>query len=76
MNKPVYWLSPLGGFDDFGLPYDLEEGGIMYGAKTSQGPWANMTEASFRRYGTGRLGPGFGQQYQMQADGRWLKIAG
>lgn len=76
MSKPVYWLSPLGGFDDFGLPYDLEEGGIMYDAKTSQGPWANMTEASFRRYGVGRLGPGFGQQYQMQADGRWLKIAG
>lgn len=76
MSKPVYWISPLGGFDDFGLPYDLEEGGIMYDAKTVHGPWANMTEASFRKNGVGRLGPDLGQQYQMQADGRWLKISG
>lgn len=74
--KTVYWLSPLGGFDDFDRPYDLKEGGIMYDAKTRRGPWANMSEESFQEHGYGRLGPGFGQKYQMQADGRWLKIEG
>jgi hypothetical protein len=72
----VYWLSPLGGFDDFDSPYDLKPGGIMYDARTKHGPWANMTEDSFQVHGAGRLGPGYGQKYQMQEDGRWLKIAG
>lgn len=76
MSSPVYWLSPLGGFDDFGVPYDLEPGGIMYDAKTRHGPWANMTPSSFHLEGCGRLGPGFGQKYQLQPDKRWLKIEG
>lgn len=74
--EQVYWLSPLGGFDDFDVPYDLTPGSVMYDAKTKMGPWANMTEQSFKQYGVGKLGTGFGQKYQLQENGRWLKIAG
>ena len=72
----TYWLSPLGGFDDFDSPYDLHIGGVMYDAKTKHGPWANMTEASWNVHGVGKLGPSLGQKYERQADGRLLKVAG
>ena len=76
MENSKYWLSPLSGFDDFDDPYLLEEGGVMYDAKTTHGPWANMTEKSYQQHGTGRLGLGFGQKYAYQKDGKWLKVAG
>jgi hypothetical protein len=76
-KEAVYWLSPLGGYDDFGQPYTLTKGGIMYDAKTSKGPWANMTHESWLNHrATEKLGTGFGQKYERQADGRWLKIEG
>lgn len=70
--KKVWWLSSLGDKDDFGLPF----GEFMYDAKTTDGPWANMSEASWEKHGIGRLGPGYGQKYEKQANGRWLKIGG
>jgi hypothetical protein len=70
--KQVYWLSPLGDTDDFGVPYK----DVMYDAKTRMGPWANMTEESFKQHGYGKLGLGVGQKYAKQTDGRWLKVAG
>lgn len=70
-----YWLSPLGDVDDFGEPYDLNVGGVMYDAVTWQGPWANMAQTSFNRHGV-QVGLGFGQKYELQADGKWLKVAG
>jgi hypothetical protein len=42
---------------------------------TIRGPWAIMTLESFKLYGLG-LGLGVGQKYQLQDDGRWLKVAG
>jgi hypothetical protein len=69
-------MSPLGGFDDFGDSYDLEPGGVMYDGETDMGPWANMTEKSWKKFGTGKLGLGHGQKYVMQEDGRWLKVEG
>ena len=71
-ERKVYWLSPLGDFDDFDSPY----GDVMYDGKTRMGPWANMTEDSWKRYGVGRLGTGFGQKYEKQPDGKWLKVEG
>lgn len=68
----VYWLGKLTKFDDFGLPYK----DIMIDGRTIRGPWANMTEQSWRVHGVGRLGTGYGQKYKKQADGRWLKIEG
>ena len=71
-KEPVYWLSPLDELDDFGQPF----GDIMYDGKTRQGPWANMSEVSWKMFGAGRLGTGYGQKYRKQSDGRWLKIEG
>jgi hypothetical protein len=70
--NPVYWLSPLGDKDDFGDTFDVE----MIDGKTRGGPWANMTPASWKRYGIGRLGMGYGQRYKKQPNGRWLKVEG
>jgi hypothetical protein len=67
-----YWMSPLGDTDDFGDKYDK----VMYDGKTKMGPWANMTETSYKQFGIGRLGLGYGQKYEKQADGRWMKVEG
>lgn len=73
-KEPQYWLSPLGKADDFGIPYKDE----MIDGKTNSrfGAWANMTPESWRVYGVGQLGTGYGQRYKKQADGRWLKVGG
>jgi hypothetical protein len=71
-DNAVYWLSPLADVDDFGRPYR----GVMIDGATKQGPWANMSEASWLVNGLGRLGVGYGQKYKKQADGRWLKVEG
>lgn len=42
---------------------------------TTMGPWGNMCPACHKRLGRG-LGTGKGQQYEKQADGRWLKTGG
>ena len=70
--KQVYWLSPLGDIDDFGDRYEDE----MIDGKTNMGPWANMTAQSWATHGIGRLGQGYGQRYNKQSDGRWLKVEG
>ena len=67
----VYWLSPVGGFDDFGMPIS---DCIIDGATTS-GPWGIMTPSSHRMHGRG-LGLGKGQRYEKQDDGKWLKVEG
>lgn len=74
MSKQVFWCGPLGDTDDFGRPYGTE----MIDGKTRHGPWANMSAESWKiESGTGgRLGTGFGQRYEKQADGRWLKVEG
>lgn len=72
MTKKVYWIGPLGTHDDFGAPYTNE----MFDAKTSQGPWANMTRESWEKYrATPELGPGKGQRYEREGD-RWVKVEG
>jgi hypothetical protein len=71
-DNAVYWISPLGPRDDFGMPY----GDVMYDAKIKTGPWANMAEQSWHVFGSGKLGTGYGQKYKKQADSRWLKVDG
>jgi hypothetical protein len=73
-DTAVYWISPLGDKDDFGVPYGDE----MIDGRTRHGPWANMTPSSWAFEGGtgGRLGPGMGQRYKKQDDGRWLKVEG
>jgi len=48
--------------DDFGTPFTMKEGEVVYDAKTVYGPWAMMTEQNFRNVGVG-LGTGLGQKY-------------
>lgn len=62
--------------DDFGDPFTFKEGELVYDAATLQGPWATMTAANYRLYGTGQLGLGKGQCYKRQANGQLHKIAG
>jgi hypothetical protein len=71
-DNSVYWVSPLGIKDDFGELYK----DVMYDGRTNSGPWANMAAQSWRIYGVGKLGTGYGQKYKKQADGRWLKVEG
>jgi hypothetical protein len=73
-EAPVYWLSPVGATDDFNEAI----GDVIYDARTIHGPWALMSPASFQLHGgtSGRLGVGYGQRYDRQADGRWLKVEG
>jgi hypothetical protein len=74
VEEPVYWLSPVGEFDDFGNPIE----NIIIDGRTKQGPWALMSEGSWMIHGGtgGRLGTGLGQKYHRQVDGRWLKVEG
>ena len=71
-DKKVYWAGDIGPADDFGKPYDK----LMIDGRTKQGPWANMNEHSWRVHGVGKFGTGYGQLYEKQPDGRWLKIKG
>jgi hypothetical protein len=70
-NK-IYWRGPMHRTDHFGIPYR----NTMIEGRTKMGPWANMTEESWRHFGVGQLGDNLGQKYQRQTDGRWLKIEG
>jgi hypothetical protein len=59
--------------DDFGQPIRREEGEALYDAKTSGGPWALMTEASWKYHrASARLGIGRGQKY-VYKDGKYQK---
>lgn len=71
-----YWCGPVPEKDDFGCPIKHEVGGVFYDAKTDSGPWAIMAPCSWAFDGYGKLGLGFGQKYEMQQDGRWLKVEG
>lgn len=45
--------------------------GVMYDGRTIQGPWANMCQGCFTKYGVG-LGVGRGQKYVL-VNGKWEK---
>lgn len=70
-KAPKYWMSGLEPADDFGIPIT----DTFYDGKTALGPWAIMTPRSWRQY-CGKVGTGYGQKYEKQADGRWLKTEG
>lgn len=62
--------------DDFKMPFGHYEGEVVYDAKTKMGPWATMTEVSFKTHALGKLGTGFGQKYVRNAAGELHKVEG
>lgn len=72
MTNPVYWASPLNGCDVCCADFP---GGIMYDAVVS-GMWGNVCQSCFSLDPRAKLGTGFGQKYEKQVDGRWLKVEG
>lgn len=71
-RETIYWTGEVPQLDDFGAPI----GDVFYDAKTRRGPWGIMSHGSFVREGYSKLGPGYGQKYKRQPNGRWLKIKG
>lgn len=68
-----YWTGSLPLVDDFGIPYR----NLMFDGRTKQGPWAKMSEVSWKRFGCGKLGTGYGQKYERILNtNNWLKIEG
>lgn len=61
--------------DDFGQPFSMQEGESVYDATTSQGPWACMSEVSWKVFGTGVLGLGKGQRYE-RVGAHLIKVEG
>lgn len=68
----TYWLGHL---DKYCQLCDREYGKRMYDAATRMGPWANMCHDCWKTQGQ-PLGLGRGQKYEIQKDGRWLKVGG
>ena len=62
--------------DDFGVPFTTKEGEVVYDARTRHGPWACMTEKSWKQHGVGKLGTGYGQKYVRNAEGHLVKSEG
>ena len=50
-------------------------GKVLYDAATKYGPWATMCEECWKKQGTGTLGPGFGQRYELK-DNKYVKTKG
>jgi hypothetical protein len=72
LDEAKYWLSPVGAKDDF----EQAITDTFIDGKTKRGPWATMSPASWKKNGVGKLGTGYGQKYEKQKDGKWLKIEG
>lgn len=77
MTLPVRYVSAeYMTKDDFGQPFTNKTGEKVYDAKTRMGPWATMSEASFKVHGAGKLGLGVGQCYVRQDNGELHKVEG
>jgi len=71
-REAICWTGPVPALDDFGAPIS----NVFYDAKTRHGAWAMMSHSSWVLEGYSKLGPGYGQKYKLQDDGRWLKVKG
>jgi hypothetical protein len=70
-KRPVYWMGSTASCDICKMPL----GKRIIDGKTNSGLWALMDPACHRNHGRG-LGVGFGQAYEKQDDGRYLKVEG
>ena len=62
--------------DDFGVAFTKKEGEHVYDGATYRGPWATMSETSWKVHGCGVLGTGRGQKYRRSAEGHLVKVGG
>ena len=69
--KKVVWFGDITVCDFCKGPF---RGDVMYDANLG-GPWGNVCQRCFDMHGC-RLGTGFGQKYEKQKDGKWLKVGG
>lgn len=67
-----YWIGHVPTRDDFGQTIK----DVFVDGKTKFGPWAFMTPVSWRLYGVGSYGTGYGQRYVKTAAGKWMKVEG
>lgn len=69
----VYWAGEVSLCETC----DTELQSTFYDAATSLGGWAIMCPSCHHfGPGLGKVGPGAGQFYRKQPDGRWKKVAG
>lgn len=74
MTTKVFWMSAVPAKCD---TCDTPIVDIFYDAKTVYGPWGILCPTCHTLGpGLGLLGPGAGQEFKKQADGRFLKTAG
>lgn len=71
MDRKVYWLGVVENCDVCHHQIDK----AFVDGRMASGHWACMCLDCYDRSGVG-FGTGYGQLYEKQADGRWLKIAG
>jgi hypothetical protein len=71
--KAIYWSgSTPKGCDACGEPFLSS----FVDAATYSGHWACLCADCARVHTRGTLGPGMGQKYELQPNGRWLKTGG
>lgn len=71
-----YWLGTVNKCDICGTDFTGPDKQTEFvDGVTKWGPWANMCMSCHSRDGRG-IGPGKGQHYKIQPDGRWLKVGG
>lgn len=72
--EQVYWKGPPPSACD-ACRRHLEK--AFYDMRSLHGPWGNFCpRCAFGGPGIGKVGPGLGQEYEQQPDGRWLKVRG
>jgi hypothetical protein len=73
-QRKTYWMGHL---DDECQICNRPFNGEMYDAAipSKMGAWGNICKTCFKNNGC-KTGTGFGQQYTLQADKRWLKVKG
>ena len=70
--KTVKWISPLPTNCDI---CQQQIGNEFIDGKTKQGPWGFMCPQCYEKHGVG-LGTGYGQLYQKQLNGDFVKVKG
>ncbi len=69
-----YWLSPVPtgcGLCKNPILTEFVDGSLKDGIG-----WGCFCPTCWKIYGHKELGPGLGQRYQRQEDGKWLKVGG